>query len=463
MRLFSTTARRCPHPDARALALRAPPRMNTTLTTRCALSHLSSRAAWLAVCTSVSLAVAMSADAQPSASTTPTIGVAAFNMGWAGTPAEFRRHLSVCAAPTVNWCDTRARTERGATAPTDTERERASKCQASTMEAAGGRDASMLVPPCSAYRSATPPAPGQPRPDPNRTRTPEAYQEKINQLTITVEGLIERENVRVIAFQEVSGADVIRLVLGKHASKFEVCAAKHNAFQTLAFAWDKSLSKKPGVCSTEPSLALLDPPNDPEAFRRVRPGLALELDISGAAVSFLNVHLKAGCASVNDSNPRFPGRLLDDPSDACEVLNRQVAPLEEWLERAATRSPRFVWLGDFNRRIDDEQAMAIAKDKVRADGSDAASPNKVAANGKVSTRYLWPELADGSPVMHQVPLSTSEGGCKGFQGLDHIVISDALKRLNGGTIVSKKIGVAEIPGQMIETSDHCPRVAQLRF
>lgn len=406
---------------------------------------------------------ALTAAAQSTPASGPVVGVAAFNMGWAGTPAEFRKHLAVCAAPTVNWCDTRARTERGAKAPTDTERERANACQAATITAAGGREASMMVPPCSAYRSSTPPAPGQPRPDPARTRTPEAYQEKINQLTITVESLIERENVRVIAFQEVSGADVIRLVLGKHASKFDVCAAKHNAFQTLAFAWDKSLTKKPGVCSTEPSLSLLDPPNDPEAFRRVRPGLTLELDVNGAPVSFLNVHLKAGCASVNDSNPRFPGRLLDDSSEACEVLNRQVAPLEDWIERTAARSPRFVWLGDFNRRIDDEQTMAIAKDKVRADGSDPASPNKVVANRKVNTRYLWQELSDGSPMLHQIPLSTSEGGCKGFQGLDHIVISDALKRLNMGTIVSKKIGVAEAPGQTIETSDHCPRVAQLRF
>jgi len=145
------------------------------------------------------------------------------------------------------------------------------------------------------------------------------------------------------------------------------------------------------------------------------------------------------------------------------VFNRQVPILENWIEAVAAKSPRFVLMGDFNRRIDDELAMAPKKEDIRADGSDPASPNKVAANGKVTTRYLWQEISDGSPTMHQVPLSTSEGGCSGFQGLDHIVISDALKSINAGVIPSRKIGVASAPNQKIETSDHCPRVAQIKF
>jgi endonuclease/exonuclease/phosphatase family metal-dependent hydrolase len=387
--------------------------------------------------------------------------VASFNMGWAGTPAEFARYVSVCSAPTVNYCDTRARIERGATAATDAEKARAAKCQQDTLAAAGGRVASMMVPPCNAYRPPRP-QPGAPRMDPAASRVPAAYQEKIEQLTITIDRLIANEGVRVIAFQEVSGSEVVKLVLGKHAGRFDVCAAKHDAFQTLAFAWDKTLTARAGVCETESRLAILDPANDPTAFRRVRPGLALTLTINGEPVTFMNVHLKAGCASVTQDDPRFPGRLLDDPAEACDVLNRQVAPLEEWIESVAKKSPRFVWMGDFNRRIDDEEKLAIAKDKVRADGSDPAGPHK-AINGKVATRYLWQELNDGAPALYQVPLSTKEGGCTGFIGLDHIVISEALKKDNPGVVVSKKVGVAEKSDQRIETSDHCPRVAQLRF
>lgn len=390
-----------------------------------------------------------------------TAGIASFNMGWAGTPAEFARYLKVCSAPAVNYCDTRAWIERGAKVATDAEKARAGRCQQDTQAAAGGRDASMKVPPCNAYRPPRP-APGAPRMDRAVSRAPAAYHEKIEQLTVTVDRLIANEGVRLIAFQEVSGAEVVKLVLGRHADTFEVCAAKHDAFQTLAFAWDKGLTTRPGACETESGLALLDPANDPNAFRRVRPGLALTLTISGAPVTFMNVHLKAGCASVTNDHPRYPGRLLDDPAEACEVLNRQVAPLEAWIESVAQRSPRFVWMGDFNRRIDDEGRLAIAKDRVRADGSDPAGAHRP-ARGKVSTRYLWPELDDGNPALYQVPLSTKEGGCTGFTGLDHIVISEALKRANPGVIFSKKVGVAEKPGQRIETSDHCPRIARLRF
>lgn len=411
-----------------------------------------------------SLLLALSGCAQTGAPVAPASGpiaIASFNMGWAGTPAQFNRYVSVCSAPAVNYCDTRPRIERGATMATDAEKARAARCQQDTLAAAGGREASMMVPPCNAYRPPRP-APGARRTDPAASRAPAAYQEKIEQLATTVDALIATEGARVIAFQEVSGTEVVKLVLGKHAEKFEVCAAKHDAFQTVAFAWDRTLTARPGVCETEPRLAVLDPANDPQAFRRVRPGLALTLTVNGEPVTFMNVHLKAGCASVTQADARYPGRLLDDPAEACEVLNRQVAPLEEWIESVAKRSPRFVWMGDFNRRIDDEEKLAIAKDRVRADGSDPAGPHRT-AKGRVSTRYLWPELNDGSPALYQVPLSTQQGGCTGFTGLDHIVISEALKRMNPGVVFSKKVGVAEKPGQRIETSDHCPRVAQLRF
>ena len=429
----------------------------------------------LIVITAVCLISACATNEPPPATSTPPtkpittapIGVAAFNMAWAGTMADFNRHVEVCANPAVNWCETRARTLRGASAPTPEEALRAKTCQeatqAATLATTWGRDASMSIAPCNAYRSGQPFTPGAPPENPNLTRTPAAYQVKLDALRETVEGLIERENVKVIAFQEVRSADVIKVVLGKYADKFAVCDAKHSAFQTLAFAWDKSLTSQPGECTTESKLAVKDPPNDPNAVRSVRPGLRLSLTINNQNVSFMNVHLKAGCASVNNSDQRYPGRLLTDANEACEVFNRQVPILENWIETVAAASPRFVLLGDFNRRIDDEQAMNIDKSQVRADGTDPASANKVEANGKVSTRYLWQEISDGSPLLHQVPLSTKDGGCTGIQGLDHIVISDALKKLNSAQIPSQKIGVVTKPGQTIETSDHCPRVVKLNF
>ena len=99
-------------------------------------------------------------------------------------------------------------------------------------------------------------------------------------------------------------------------------------------------------------------------------------------------HLKAGCASVGNASPRF------------------VVP------------------GDFNRRIDDEQAIAVPRDQVRA-GVDP--------------------------------------GCRGFVGLDHIVASAALHaalaRLQPAATAARKVPVANRPGQPIESSDHCPQLA----
>jgi hypothetical protein len=235
----------------------------------------------------------------------------------------------------------------------------------------------------------------------------------------------------------------------------------------VAFAWDKTLSPTPGVCTPHQPLAVLDPPNDPAAFRRVRPGLALQLSVNGAPVVFMNVHLKAACASATNSNPRFPARLLTDRVEACEVLNRQVPVLESWIEAVAAKTTRFVILGDFNRRIDEEAAMGLAVSQVRADGSNPAGPNPVDAEGRVGTRYLWPEINDGSPALFQLPLQATEAGCSGFTGLDHIVVGAGVQTLlqqhAPADVASRKTPVLGRAGQPIESSDHCPKVARLRL
>lgn len=402
--------------------------------------------------------------AQQTAAPTP-VSVATFNLAWAGTLEDFQRHLEVCSSPRVDWCDTRARWAPGTTQATPEETARAQACQAATVEAAGGREASMGVAPCGAYGGSPPRGAGTAPPDLAALRRPEAYQGKLAGLQATVEALVEREKVRVIAFQEVRSEAAVRSVLGRLADRFEVCAAPHSGFQTLAFAWDRSLSGVKGVCTPHAPLAVLDPANDPAAFRRVRPGLALQLSVNGAPVTFMNVHLKAGCASVTQSNPRFPGRLLTDPVESCEVFNRQVPLLEDWIDAVASRSPRFVILGDFNRRIDDEQSLAIAKGQVRGDGSDPAGPNPAAADGRVGTRYLWPEIADGSPALFQLRLTAVESGCRGFVGLDHIVISASLHATlaqhGPAAVGARKVPVLRTAGQLIDTSDHCPQVGQL--
>lgn len=387
------------------------------------------------------------ADAAPQQKSTQ-IGVASFNMAWAGSQQDFDRQNAVCK--TVSWCDTRPRRQPGTGAITDEAVQVARQCVADTERLAGGREQAAMMAPCNAYQGRGAPV----------ALTSADYAAKMAGLQATIARLIETDGVRVIAFQEVKSSEVVKQLLGRHAARFGVCDAPHEGFQTIAFAWDRSLGQQ-ARCSVDTGLAVVDNPADPEA-RKVRPGLALELKVAGRPISFLNVHLKSGCANIVP-HPIYKARLLDDQAPACKVLNRQVAPLERWIDSVAQRSPDFVLLGDFNRRIDEEAAANIPVAQVRADGSDPAGVPAQDKDGRVATRYLWQELNDGSPALHQVPLTGVEAGCKGFSGLDHIVLSGPLAARQPANIGSRKTAVVQAPDQRIETSDHCPRSVTLNF
>jgi endonuclease/exonuclease/phosphatase family metal-dependent hydrolase len=402
---------------------------------------------WLALL--ALLAVPASHAAAPAPQAPPSrIGVASFNMAWAGTQQDFERHAEVCQA--VSWCDPRPRRERGQAKASEQAVGAGRPCAADTKRLAGGREQAAAIAPCNAYKGrghSTGP-------------TGADYAVKMAGLRATIANLIEEQGVRVIAFQEVRSAEVVKQLLGPHAERFSVCDAPHEGFQTIAFAWDRSLGQE-GRCIVETGLAVVDNPADPEA-RKVRPGLALELTVQGRPITFLNVHLKSGCANIVP-HPIYQARLLDDPAPACNVLNRQVAPIERWLDKVARRSPDFVLLGDFNRRIDEEAAAGIEPARVRADGSGPAGVPVPGADGRVATRYLWQELNDGVRSLKQVPLTGVEAGCRGFTGLDHIVLSGPLAARQAADIGSRKSAVVQAPGQRIETSDHCPRSLTLGF
>nr|WP_315494230.1 endonuclease/exonuclease/phosphatase family protein [uncultured Rhodoferax sp.] len=377
-------------------------------------------------------------------------GLAAFNIAWAGTEQDFSEHVRVCTTPSVNWCDTRAKVAKGAEIATPEEVARAKQCEASFDQAAGGPANALLVAPCNAYKLTA---------SKWKKATPQIYAEKLEGLQKTVDRLIRDRRVDVIAFQEVRSAEVIKKILGSHAGDFDSCVADHSSFQTVGFAWRRSLTSMPGKCTPEKTLAIKELPNAPSSLRFLRPGISLTLQIGSAPVTLMNVHLKSSCANLKDDS-RFKGHELTDLESACQVLNRQVAPLESWVENVAKASPLFVLLGDFNRRLDEESAVKVPASKVRKDGTDPASTNKTGPNGEVASRFLWQELSDGNPSLVQVPLAASND-CSGFVGLDHILISDALAARQTGQLSSEKLRVEQKDAQVIGTSDHCPRVTRL--
>lgn len=378
------------------------------------------------------------------------LGIAAFNIAWAGSEADFNEHIRVCTSPQVNWCDTRAKIAKGETAPTPEEDARAKQCQANFDAAAGGAGKGLLVAPCNAYKLTA---------SKWKKATPEIYVEKLEGLRQTVDGLIRAHRVDVIAFQEVRSAGVIKEILGSHSADFDACVADHTSFQTVGFAWRRSVTSKPGKCAPEAGLAIKETPENPASLRYLRPGVALSLTIGKDPLTLMNVHLKSSCANLITS-PAFKGHELTDPDAACQVLNRQVAPLEVWIDGVAKASPLFVVLGDFNRRLDEEAAQSVASKDVRTDHTDPATPNKTGPNGEVSSRFLWQELSDGDPTLVQVPPPVKTD-CRGFEGLDHILISAVLNARQSGQLSSEKVKVEQKERQVIVTSDHCPRITRL--
>lgn len=369
------------------------------------------------------------------------IGIASFNLAWAGTTEDFQRHIQVCSTSDVKWCNTRARDSASA-----------KSCQQAFDRAAGGAMQALLVAPCNAYKLNARKASGGSA----------LYADKLNGLNRTIDRLISDQYVDVIAFQEVKSDEVLKKILGIHAREFDTCTAKHTSFQSVGFAWRRSLSSTLGRCTVYDDLAIKEEPNDPGSQRAVRPGLTLELSIDGSQLAFLNLHLKSSCANLLPDGKYAP-HLLTDADPACKVLNRQVVPLENWIERLAKKVSLFVVLGDFNRKLDEEEQQKIAPDQVRLDGTDPTGENKTGPIGEVASKYLWQEISDGSPTLVQVPITTNNTDCRGFEGLDHILVSEALFSRQPEKLSSFKMPVKSKADQVIETSDHCPRITHIKI
>ena len=188
------------------------------------------------------------------------VGLAAFNMAWAGSAADFSRHYEVCGSLPEKWCNSRARILKGAKEPTPAEKSRAEKCQESFDLAAGGVEKGMLVAPCNAYGFNAQTAPAVTATD---------YQLKLDGLAQTIDALIKTQSIGLFAFQEVKSEDVIRTVLGKHSGRFGVCVASHNAFQSVAFAWERNLAVSANPCRDWASLAIKEDLADPEGVKLV--------------------------------------------------------------------------------------------------------------------------------------------------------------------------------------------------
>ncbi|MFO0388086.1 MAG: hypothetical protein ACK50W_02425 [bacterium] len=383
------------------------------------------------------------------------IRIASFNLGWAGSTAEFQRHLQVCSNKAVNWCSTRG----------DPHDPKVQACRAAFENAAGGALAAHGVAPCNAYKKFLP-----------HKDDVGAYTERLRALGNTMLGNqalgIADPDIDLWAVSEVSGAQVFDEILGSKRSDYHVCITRQAEFQKVGFVWKKSLGGSPGDCHQEDRLAVADDPDLAETpdtvldsqQRRLRAGMALTLVLNGQRVTFLSLHLKSACA--NPTPERFAGRAqparpLTSAEPACRLLRAQVKPLEDWMESVALRTPRFVMLGDFNRKLHQEIGRTA-----REDGTSAAAPIDPPGAARSRIAYLYPELNDGNPAAARTWLmkpGPRHQECRGFSGLDHIVLSLALANLSDNRQrLSEKLPQARTAAGR-PASDHCPLAATLNF
>jgi 5'-nucleotidase (lipoprotein e(P4) family) len=138
----------------------------------------------------------------------------------------------------------------------------------------------------------------------------------------------------IVALQEVDGPDAAAQVF----PGYDYCFSTRGHTQKNGFAIRRGL---PHRCEPEYEALSVD--------NAVRRGVVVTFFPDTAnEFRLMSVHLKSGC----------PAGPLTAPGRNCDLLSRQVAPLESWIEAEANAGKRFGVLGDFNRRFSLEKGPA---------------------------------------------------------------------------------------------------------
>ena len=138
----------------------------------------------------------------------------------------------------------------------------------------------------------------------------------------------------IVALQEVDGPDAAALVF----PGYDFCFSKRAHTQKNGFAIRRGL---PFRCEPEYVPLSIDDAVRNGVVATFFPGTVNEFRL-------MSVHLKSGC----------PAGPLSAEGRNCDLLSKQVAPLEAWIDDEARAGRRFGVLGDFNRRFTIEKGPA---------------------------------------------------------------------------------------------------------
>jgi 5'-nucleotidase (lipoprotein e(P4) family) len=229
----------------------------------------------------------------------------------------------------------------------------------------------------------------------------------------------------IVALQEVDGPDAAEQVF----PGYDFCFSTRAHTQKNGFAIRRGL---PHRCEPE-----YEPLSIGNAVRR---GVVVTF-FPGTANEFrlMSVHLKSGC----------PAGPLTAPGRNCDLLTKQVAPLEAWIEGEANAGHRFGLLGDFNRRF------TLEKGPVRD------------AEGRLLN--VFAEIDDGVPAASKLldvtaaqkfTPCTSDSEYREY--IDTILLGrDLAKSVRKKSFVRVTFNDADAKSRWL--SDHCPVGIELRL
>lgn len=222
----------------------------------------------------------------------------------------------------------------------------------------------------------------------------------------------------IVALQEVDGPEAAAQVF----PGYDFCFSTRAHPQKNGFAIRRGL---PFRCEPEYQPLSLDNAVRRGVVATFFPGTAHEFRL-------MSVHLKSGC----------PAGPLTAPGRNCELLSRQVAPLESWIEAEANAAHRFGVLGDFNRRFSVEQGPA--------------------RDGDGRQLNVYAEIDDGVPAAAKLTDITARqrftpctSGSEYREYIDSILLGRDLAK----TVLKKsfvRVVFNDADAQAHWLSDHCP-------
>jgi hypothetical protein len=416
--------------------------------------------------------------------TAQTLGVATWNVGWLFDGATHAQWASACAKS--GWPSDSAALPPAA---------RAALAPLPYCNVHNG----MAFPPerCRAARDDWPRAaryaPDHPCRDTADLAAWAAYEQKLSALR-TMFARLDREGIGVVALQEVANAAAVGPILppGWHVATTAELPGTPRIAQHVGVAWRPTVTLR----ALDAVTALADS-GFPD--RPLRPGLAFTVDVNGLAVRMLVVHLKAGCRSrtidapLGPTDAQLPAARADAIASDCAMLRYQMPALEAWIDAHA--GVPFAVLGDFNRTLLREPPLDTARHRVRLDGSHPGDPlgpcsmrreqGRAVVRCPAATSALLAEINDNVPpgavlwratFVDNRPGSAIRKGSTGdcrimgrhgeltHDGIDHVLISDTLKRqLESTALTMRAINYLDDQGNAFVAtpdqalpSDHCP-------